>query len=99
MTRFFAVVLLAITGTPLHADAEYSLTCNMKDDVAEVYVCNTGSSAEGNNHYIVVEACRARDCDDDYDLMYIYASPGSCEMVGSIEFSESKDFCVARYRD
>lgn len=81
------------------ADADYSLTCNMNGSTAEVYACNSGDSAEGNNHYVTVKACDDWDCDSNYDLMYIYATPGDCDLVGTIDFDENKDFCVATFRD
>jgi hypothetical protein len=81
------------------AESEYSLTCSMSGSTANVYVCNSGSSAEGSNEYVNVKACRGRDCDSDYDLMYIYATPGDCDLVGNIDFGDSKDFCVASFRN
>jgi hypothetical protein len=92
-------LILACFSVSAFAEAQYSLTCSMIGTRADVYVCNSGSSAEGNNEYVSVKACRGRDCDNDYDLMYIYATPGDCDLAGSIDFDDPKDFCIASFRN
>ena len=91
-----AVLVFCCIGS---ADAKYSLSCSMNGKTAAVYACNSGRSAEGQNRYINVKACERRDCDEDYDLMYVYASPGSCDVIGSITFRDTKDFCLATFRN
>ena len=71
----------------------------MNGSEANVYACNSGTTSEGNNRYVVVTACDGRDCDDDYDLMYIYASAVDCDLVGSMTFDDKKKFCFARFRE
>jgi hypothetical protein len=98
--RILLVVLTAVLSTSAFAEAKYSLSCNMRGSTANVYACNSGNSAEGNNEYVTVEACTDdNDCDNTYELMYIYASSGRCEIVGSIDFVEAKDFCIAQFRE
>jgi hypothetical protein len=97
MNRMLLAVGLFATSLSF-AKASYTLACQMKGTTAVVYACNSGNSAEGNNHYVTVQACEGTSCVDDYDLMYIYASSGSCEEVGSISFSDKKDFCLASFR-
>ena len=94
------MAFLFATASTAWAEADYSFACQMEGAQAVVYACNSGNSAEGNNHYIYVQACvDGRDCDDDYDLMYVYASSGGCDEIGRIEFDERKTMCMARYRE
>jgi hypothetical protein len=98
MFQKLALVLFVTLSSAAWAKANYSLACSMKGTVAHVYACNSGNSSEGNNHYVSVTACDGSDCDNDYDLMYIYASSGQCDPVGSIDFGETKEFCTAIFR-
>lgn len=95
----FLFVSVFAASPAAFADADYSLSCSMNGSTATVYACNSGDSAEGNNEYVTVEACSGSLCDDDYDLFYIYALPGGCDAVGTMSFSESHEYCMARFRD
>lgn len=97
--RTALALLTSCFGASAFAASDYSLTCSMHGTTADVYACNAGNSSEGNNRYVTVKACADGDCDSDYDLMYIYAAAGDCEIVGSISFDEPKDFCIASFRD
>jgi hypothetical protein len=95
-----SLIALAV-ASPALADADYSLSCNFSNGSATVIVCNSGNSSEGNNKYVTVKACNFDgDCDDDYDLFYIYAASNSCESVGSIDLDvDGAGWCSATFRD
>ena len=97
MHKLLSAIFLMFSGFAL-AEANYSLTCDMSGSSATVYACNSGNSAEGNNRYVTVTACDDRDCDSTYELMYIYASAGQCDAVGSVSFNKSKEYCFASFR-
>lgn len=98
--RSVLVAIIALLPSLLLAKAEYSLSCNAGEGEAKVYVCNSGNSAEGNNRYVTVRACGERGCREDYDLYYIYATPGDCDHVGTMDVGAGyDDYCIARFRE
>ena len=99
LLKILIPTVIAISGQSALAESQYSLTCDMDGRTAHVYACNSGNSSEGNNRYVTVKSCVDGDCDDDYDLMYIYSAAGECEEVGTIDFDEDKDFCLATFRE
>lgn len=98
MRNALVIIMLAMPMTA-HADADYSLTCQMKGNVATIYACNSGDSSEGNNEYITIRACRGSSCKSTYSLFYVYGRAGRCDKIGTKSFSGNFEYCTATFRD
>ena len=90
-------IFFVLMSSKIFAEANYHLTCNMNGNVADVYVCNTGNSSEGNNEWVRVQACGRRGCESERELMYIYGAAGRCEFLESVTFDREHDYCSASF--